>query len=47
MFYSIRNVFNEATGIDLNEWTLVTKIEIRKIKSTHTSSPFSVTEMSL
>lgn len=47
MFYGIRNVFNEATGIDLNEWTLVTKIEVRKVKSTHTSLPFSITEMSL
>ena len=47
MFYSIRNVFNEATGIDLNGWTLVTKIEVRKVKSTHTSLPLSITEMSL
>lgn len=47
MFYGIRNAFNEATGIDLNEWTLVTKIEVRKVKSTHISLPFSITEMSL
>ena len=47
MFYGIRNIFNEATGIDLNEWTLVTKIKARKIKSTNTSLPLPITEMSL
>lgn len=34
-------------GIDLNEWTLVTKIKARKIKTTNASLPFPITEMSL
>ena len=34
-------------GIDLNEWTLVTKIKAKRIKTPQTSSPFPLIEMTL